>query len=148
MALGTQVIDTAPIVGTDWRSEMIQLIPGVNTGGGTGMAGPGQQTGVNGTQGYNMNFLVDGSGATDPRDFNNSNNITPIDSIAEVSVNSSNAPAQYGNGLTAVNVITKSGTNQWHGGGFEYVQNTVLNARTFYTQTGPKATVIQSTVVP
>ena len=137
--IGTQAIEAAPIVGTDWRSELIQLIPGANSGGGTGMAGAGQQSGVNGTQGYNINFLIDGSGATDPRDFNSSNNFTPIDSIAEVSVKSGNAPAQYGNGLTAVNVITKSGTNQWHGSGFEYVQNTALNARGFYNQSGTKS---------
>ena len=37
----TRAIDAAPIVGTDWRSEMIQLIPGVNTGGGAGQAGGG-----------------------------------------------------------------------------------------------------------
>src|ERR1700683_318600 len=96
--LNTAAIEAAPIVGIDWRAELIQLIPGVNTGGGAGMAGPGQQAGVNGTQGYNINFLVDGSGATDPRDFNGSNNITPIDSIAEVNINSGNAPAEYGNG--------------------------------------------------
>jgi outer membrane receptor protein involved in Fe transport len=137
--LNTAAIEAAPIVGIDWRAELIQLIPGVNTGGGAGMAGPGQQAGVNGTQGYNINFLVDGSGATDPRDFNGSNNITPIDSIAEVNINSGNAPAEYGNGLTSVNVLTKSGTNQWHGSAFEYVQNTSLNARGFFNQTGPKA---------
>src|SRR5208337_1511550 len=68
LGVSTQEIDAAPIVGTDWRAEMIQLIPGVNTGGGGGMAGPGQQSGVNGTQGYNINFLTDGSGSTDPRD--------------------------------------------------------------------------------
>ncbi len=133
----TLAINAAPIVGTDWRG-MTELIPGVNAGGGTGGVS-GQQVGVNGTQGYNVNFLTDGSGGTDPRDFNNSNNILPIDSIAEVSVNSGNAPAQYGNGLTSVNVITKSGTNQWHGSAFEYVQNTVFNARGFYNQTGTKA---------
>ncbi|MGA7633347.1 MAG: carboxypeptidase-like regulatory domain-containing protein, partial [Terriglobales bacterium] len=32
--LSTQAIEAAPIVGTDWRAEMIQLIPGVNNGGG------------------------------------------------------------------------------------------------------------------
>jgi outer membrane receptor protein involved in Fe transport len=136
--LDTLAINAAPIVGTDWRGEMTQLIPGVNAGGGTGSVA-GQQVGVNGTQGYNINFLTDGSGSTDPRDFNNSNNIIPIDSIAEVSVSSGNAPAQYGNGLTAVNVITKSGTNQWHGSAFEYDQNTSFNARGFYNHTGPKA---------
>jgi outer membrane receptor protein involved in Fe transport len=137
--LSAETIRTAPIVGTDWRSEMIQLIPGANTGGGTGMAGNGQQAGINGTQGYNINFLLDGSSATAPRDFNSSNNILPIDSMSEVSVNSSNAPAQYGNGLTSINVITKSGTNQWHGSAYEFIQNTAFNARGFYNQSGTKS---------
>ena len=136
--LSTQTVGAAPIVGTDWRSEMIQLIPGVNNGGGTGQA-VGQAVGVNGTQGYNINFLMDGSAATAPRDYNSSNYYMPVDSISEVSINSSNAPAQYGNGLTAINVITKSGTNQWHGSLFEYNQNTAFNARGFYNTTGPKA---------
>ncbi|MGA7631576.1 MAG: TonB-dependent receptor plug domain-containing protein, partial [Terriglobales bacterium] len=136
--LSTQAIEAAPIVGTDWRAEMIQLIPGVNNGGGTGTAS-GQGIGVNGTQPYNVNFLIDGSYATAPRDYNSSNYYMPIDATEEVSVNSSNANAQYGNGLTSVNVITKSGTNQWHGSAYEYVQNTALNARGFYNATGPKA---------
>lgn len=136
---GTRAIDAAPIVGTDWRAEMIQLIPGVNTGGGAGQAGGGQGSGINGTQGYNIDFLLDGSAATASRDYNGSNNFPPIDSIAEVSVNSANAPAQYGNGLTSVNAITKSGTNQWHGSLFEYDQNTALNARGFYNTTGQKS---------
>jgi hypothetical protein len=34
--LNTAAIRSAPIVGTDWRSDMIQLVPGVNTGGGAG----------------------------------------------------------------------------------------------------------------
>jgi outer membrane receptor for ferrienterochelin and colicin len=63
----------------------------------------------------------------------------PIDSISEVSINSGNAPAQYGNGLTSINVITKSGTNHWHGSAYEYDQNTALNARGFYNHTGSKA---------
>jgi outer membrane receptor protein involved in Fe transport len=136
--LSTQALRTAPIIGTDWRAEMTQLIPGVNNGGGTGEAN-GQAVGVNGTQSYNVMFLSDGSAATAPRDFNGSNYYQPVDAIEEVSVNSGNAPAQYGNGLTSVNVITKSGTNQWHGSGYEYIQNTALNARGFYNATGPKS---------
>lgn len=129
--LGTEAIRAAPIVGTDWRGEMTQLIPGVNAGGGTGEAA-GQQVGVNGTQSYNVNFLIDGSAATAPRDYNSSNYYMPLDSIQEVSVNSSNAPAEYGNGLTSINVITKSGTNRWHGSAYEYIQNTAFNSRGFF----------------
>jgi outer membrane receptor protein involved in Fe transport len=136
--LNTQAVNTAPIVGIDWRADLIQLIPGVNTGGGAGEAN-GQGVGINGTQGYNVNFLSDGSSATSPRDFNSSNFIPPIDSISEISVNSGNAPAQYGNGLASINVITKSGTNEWHGSAYEFVQNTVLNARGYYNHTGDKA---------
>jgi hypothetical protein len=136
--LSTESVHTAPIVGTDWRGELTQLIPGVNAGGGTGEAA-GQQIGVNGTQSYNVNFLSDGSAATAPRDYNSSNYYMPLDAISEVSVNSGNAPAEYGNGLTSINVITKSGTNQWHGSAYEFIQNTAFNARGFYNQTGTKA---------
>ena len=126
--LDTQAIANAPITGADWRSEMTQLIPGVNPGLNGGSQAGGQGIGINGTQAYNMNFMIDGSAATAPRDYNSSNFYMPLDSISEVSINSSNAPAQYGNGLAAINVITKSGTNTWHGDLFEYNQNTVFNA--------------------
>ena len=36
--LSTQAVNAAPIVGTDWRADMVQLISGVNAGGGTGEA--------------------------------------------------------------------------------------------------------------
>ncbi len=130
--LSTQAIANAPITGTDWRSEMTQLIPGVNPGLNGGAQAGGQGIGINGTQAYNMNFMIDGSAATAPRDYNSSNFYMPLDSISEVSVNSSNAPAQYGNGLAAINVITKSGTNSWHGDLFEYVQNTAFNSRSVF----------------
>ena len=126
--IDTKAISTAPIVGTDWRAGLTQLIPGVNAGGGAGEAG-GQNVGVNGTQAYNINFLSDGGPATAPRDFNGSNYYMPIDAIGEVSINSANASVQYGGGLTSINVVTKSGTNQWHGSAFEYVQNTAFNSR-------------------
>jgi hypothetical protein len=130
--LDTAAIRAAPIVGTDWRAEMIQLIPGVNVGAGGAGEANGQTAGVNGTQGYNVMFLVDGGPATAPRDFNGSNFYMPVDAIGEVSINSANAPPQYGGGLTSVNVGTKPGTNHWHGSGYEYIQNTALNSREFF----------------
>ncbi len=136
--LSTETIRTAPIVGTDWRAEMTQLIPGVNTGGGAGEAN-GQAIGVNGTQSYNVMFLSDGGPGTAPRDFNGSNYYMPVDAIGEVSISSANAPPEYGSGLTSINVITKSGTNQWHGSAYEYIQNTAFNSRGFFNTTGPKS---------
>jgi outer membrane receptor protein involved in Fe transport len=137
--LDTKAVEAAPIAGVDWRSSLVQLTPGINTGGGAGEA-TSQAIGVNGTQGYNVNFMIDGSAATSVRDYNSSNNYMPVDSISEVSINSGNAGPQYGNGLAMINAVTKSGTNTWHGSGFEYVQNTILDARGFYDETGPKST--------
>jgi hypothetical protein len=129
--ISAEAVSAAPIVGTDWRAELIQLIPGANTGGGAGEIN-GQGVGVNGTQSYNINFLSDGGPATAPRDFNGSNYYMPVDAIGEVTINSANANVQFGGGLTSINVITKSGTNQWHGSAYEYVQNTVLNSRGYF----------------
>ncbi|MGB6199738.1 MAG: TonB-dependent receptor [Candidatus Acidiferrales bacterium] len=135
-------VEATPIVGTfggapDWRNALVAMAPGVNNGGGSGSAN-GQQAGVNGTQGYNIGFTIDGSNATSPRDFNGSNNIVPVDTIAEVNINSFNSGPEYGNGLSAFNAVTKSGTNTWHGSGFLYDQNTVFEARSYTDVTGPK----------
>lgn len=57
-----------------------------------------------------------------------------LDSIAEFRILTSNFDAEYGNysgGL--INVVTKSGTNQFHGDGFEFLRNTGLDARNFFS---------------
>src|SRR5580658_7673560 len=74
--LNTEAVAAAPIIGTDWRNALVELSPGVNTGGGSGAAN-GQGVGINGTQSYNIGFTIDGSNATSPRDFNGSNNLVP-----------------------------------------------------------------------
>jgi hypothetical protein len=54
------------------------------------------------------------------------------DTISEVSVLTSNYEPQYGNTTGGViTAVTKSGTSQFHGTGYELLRNTVLNARTF-----------------
>jgi hypothetical protein len=57
-----------------------------------------------------------------------------LDSIAEFRILTNNFDAQYGNysgGI--VNVVTKSGSNQLHGSGFEFLRNTDLDARNFFS---------------
>jgi len=57
--------------------------------------------------------------------------ITP-ESLDEISVLTSNYQPQYGYTTSGVlTLVTKSGTNQFHGSGFEYLRNTALNARQF-----------------
>ena len=55
------------------------------------------------------------------------------DALQEFKVQTSNYDASYGrNSGAAVNVITKSGTNGWHGTLFEFLRNDDLNANTFF----------------
>jgi hypothetical protein len=97
-----------------------------------GISISGQRESANG-------FMINGANAEE--NFYMVAGIIPnLDSIAEFRILTNNADAEYGNysgGL--VNVITKSGTNRLHGSAFEFVRNTSLDARNFYSynQTNP-----------
>src|SRR5437667_6539265 len=57
-----------------------------------------------------------------------------LDSIAEFRILTNNFDAQYGNySGGVVNVVTKSGENELHGSGFEFLRNTALDARSFFS---------------
>jgi outer membrane receptor protein involved in Fe transport len=59
--------------------------------------------------------------------------IPPIEAIASVDVSTSNFEAELGRAIGAVtNVILKSGTNTFHGAGYEFLKNSSLNARNFF----------------
>jgi hypothetical protein len=59
--------------------------------------------------------------------------IPNLDSIAEFRILTNNFDAEYGNYSGGqINVITKSGTNQWHGNIFEFFRNTGLDAANFF----------------
>jgi len=57
-----------------------------------------------------------------------------IDMIQEVRVETNTYPAEVGRaGGAVVNLLTKSGSNQWHGGAYEYLRNDKLNANDFFS---------------
>ena len=69
--------------------------------------------------------------------------IPNLDSIAEFRILSDNFDAEYGKYTGGqINVITKSGTNQFHGDAFEFLRNTDLDARNPFSPT--RATYIQN----
>jgi hypothetical protein len=129
--LDTQAVESMPIVGSDWRT-LDGVLPGVN-GGGNQQAS-GQYVGYNGTQGNSVAWLLDGSGAVLPHDYNPSQVYPPVDAVQEVNASTSNFSAQYGNGLAIINVITKNGTNKIHGSLFEMIQNDAVEARNYFAQ--------------
>jgi hypothetical protein len=91
--------------------------------------GPGGALSVAGGLPTGITYLLDGSTHNDP--FNNLNLPLPFpDATLEFKLESSSLPAQYGDHAdAAVNVVTKSGTNSYHGDLFEFVRNYLFNAR-------------------
>ena len=80
-------------------------------------------------------YMLDGATHNDP--FNNLNLPLPFpDALQEFKVETSALPAQYGqHSAGAVNVVTKSGTNEFHGNVFEFIRNYIFNARNFFATT-------------
>jgi hypothetical protein len=58
------------------------------------------------------------------------------DALQEFKLETSSMPARYGHHSGAVaNIVTKTGTNDWHGDAFEYLRNGAMNARNFFAAT-------------
>ena len=90
---------------------------------------------ISGARGSSNGFMVNG-GTVQEQLANGTAIIPNVDSIAEFRIITNNFDAEYGHysgGL--VNVITKSGTNQFHGNAFEFLRNTDLDARNYYSPT-------------
>ena len=87
---------------------------------------------VNGSRNTGVNFLLDG--ATNTNSYQNYSGEFPNpDAVEEFGMQTNNFTAEYANATGAVvSVVTKSGTNQFHGSAFEFLRNGDLNARNFF----------------
>jgi hypothetical protein len=87
---------------------------------------------TNGTRQDTISYQLDGGNYVD--EYTNVNQPFPFpDALQEFSVQTSNYSAEYGeNAGGVVNVITKSGTNNFHGDLFEFVRNPVFNAQNYF----------------
>ena len=133
-------ISQLPLNGRD-PSSLVFLAPGVtnvlNTGGGylqTGFSFPTETGGsANGGRQGSTYYLLDGVQNMDTylllaAPFPNA------DAVQEFRVISNNFDAHYGFSPGAVvSIQTKSGSNQWHGGVFEFIRNSDLNAGNYFT---------------
>jgi hypothetical protein len=94
---------------------------------------------VNGMRENQNNYLIDGANNIDV--YNGNNSVTPnLEALAEFRVQRSSFSADTGRSAGAtINLITRSGTNQFHGSLFEFLRNDKLNARNFfaYDETNP-----------
>jgi len=87
---------------------------------------------ANGSRQNQAAFRLDGANNNDI--YTNVNQPFPFpDAVQEFSVQTSNYSARYGgNAGGVVNIVTKSGENQFHGDLFEFVRNSVFNAHDFF----------------
>ena len=90
---------------------------------------------INGQREFANSFIVNGSDVEE--DVNNGASVIPnLDSIAEFRILTNNFDAEYGEFSGGqINVITKSGANAFHGDGFEFLRNTNLDARNYFSPT-------------
>ena len=129
-------------------TQLAWLGPGTTPGSssGIGLSGstdnnrPGIQLAVNGLWAFDNNFLLDGVDNNGIGDGTIAVNPSP-DAIGEFRVEENSMKAEFGRGGAAVNASLKSGTNQIHGGAFEYLRNEDLDARNYFdpASNGPKA---------
>jgi hypothetical protein len=130
----SQRLNDLPVNGRNWMSFMA-LAPGAVDGAN------GSNTAVRffATTGDDENYRVDGMDATSIRNQNmrlNSRLLMSEDAIAEFRVNSALFTAESGGSIVGqVEVVTKSGSNAFHGSAFEFARDAVFDARPF-TQPG------------
>src|SRR5690242_9417028 len=119
----SKVLSSLPNAGAGF-DNLVLFIPGVANNGSTNFSNTnGAAIANNGLRGRSNNFQIDGQA-------NNDNSVAgPLvflsnpDAMAEVQVVSNNFSAEYGrNSGTVVNYITKSGTNAFHGSGYEFYE--------------------------
>jgi hypothetical protein len=133
--LENKLISQFPLVQRDVMG-LVRSLPGIIAASQVGDARGGRNV-------FNSNFSV-GGGRTSTNevlldgapntigDFNGVAIVPPQDSVQELRVETSSYSAEFGRtGGGTVNIVTKSGTNEYHGGVFYYHQNDAFNANSF-----------------
>lgn len=124
--------------------DYMKLIPGVTTTAGFAVSGTGgiDSFNVNGTRANQHEFTIDGASNVDTGNNGGTHVTLNTDAIEEVKVLTSNYQAEFGKAAGGqVAIVTKSGTNQWHGNARFFHRNEGMNANEAfnkYNQLHPK----------
>lgn len=126
--------------GADWENFVI-LMPGASGApeSSSNALNPGTISSINGNLPF-ADVLQDGATTTLPMSQNT--DVTVFETTAEVKVSATAFSAQYGVGDIIYNQITKSGTNSFHGAGYDFFENNALNAAPYQFGSGKKVPVL------
>lgn len=116
--------------------SLVELVPGMRY---DGVSGPEQGAYLhgNGLRSNAANFKLDGVSSNAAMD-EGAMTMPIVDDIAEMNVQTSSFSAEYGRDPIQVTLVTKSGTNDFHGSAWEYFKNDALNARNAFALTTPR----------
>jgi hypothetical protein len=113
-------------------AAFIYLMPGVQEGGTFGF--------INGGQSFSKDVYIEGLPITDAVRQGESRALqygVSVEAVEQFQVETSGTSVEY-NGQGSENYTIKSGTNDFHGSAFEYLRNTVLDARGFFSPSRPQ----------
>lgn len=144
--VGERLVNQLPLNGRNFV-QLATLSPGV-TGVGTSASGTieggsrpddkraGSEIFANGNREGDNNYLIDGT--DDNERLTLSIVLRPgVDSVQEFQIQTSNYSADIGrNSGAVINVVTKAGTNQFHGSVFDYIRNSAVDARSYFNKAG------------
>ncbi|MDQ6663716.1 MAG: TonB-dependent receptor, partial [Acidobacteriota bacterium] len=113
-----------------------QLVPGVRASKGFTQVAYGmyndQFVSINGSRPNSNSFMLDGGNNTNPA-FNGPAYFPSVDEVQEYKVQTNNFSAEFSNSAGGViNLVTKSGTNQYHGSLYEFLRNDKLTGTDFF----------------
>jgi hypothetical protein len=143
----SQTILELPLNGRDWTS-LATLHPGVNlietqvdyAQSARGNRGFGAELTISGQRTTNNNYRLDGISVNDYANSGPGNVIGAalgVDAIQEFSVLTGGFSAEYGKASGGVvNAITKSGTNSFHGDVYEFIRNSAMDSRDYFSRSG------------
>ena len=130
-----QRIQNLPLLGRNPYS-LVALVPGARPSAGLNDLPVDQISqsfvSINGARGNQNEYLLDGAPNTAAAQNQPVVFVNP-DAVQEFKVETNNFSAQYGRaGGGVFNIVTRSGTNQFHGTAYNYLRNDALNANTFF----------------
>ena len=153
-SLGTVVenklVTELPLNGRNYLG-LVALASNVNTlSSGSGQAGSrlggdraNQSIAVGGQRIMFDYYTLDGVNNTDP-DFNTYIALPSIDGIQQFKVQTGVYSAEFGHEASQINVVSKSGTNKFHGSAFEFIRNNYVDAQPYWFPTRHPVGTVQS----
>ena len=134
--LSSQAVSELPLNTRDF-SHLLLLAAGTMTDA-NGATNFTQQFAINGQRGVEATFAMDGADISDPEMGGSTLSNFNVDAVEEIESSSGWMPAEVGRGAAGfTNIVTRSGASGFHGSFFEFVRNSVFDARNYFDHPTP-----------